>query len=63
MDTAWRRTPPAASPLLAQMREQVAKAEQQVAKARASGDQRRVRQAEQALASKRRFLDLAEQSS
>lgn len=62
MDTAWRRTPPAASPLLAQMREQVARAEQQLAKARAAGDQRRVRDAEQALESKRRFLELAERS-
>jgi hypothetical protein len=62
MDTAWRRTPPAASPLLAQMREQVARAEQQLAKAQAAGDQRRIRDAEQALESKRRFLDLAERS-
>jgi hypothetical protein len=62
MDTAWRRTPPEASPLLAQMREQVARAEQQLAKARAAGDQRRIRDAEQALENKRRFLDLAERS-
>jgi hypothetical protein len=62
MDTAWRRTTPESSPLLAQMREQVARAEQQLAKAQAAGDQRRIRDAEQALASKRRFLDLAEQS-
>ncbi|MBN2490877.1 MAG: DUF349 domain-containing protein [Planctomycetes bacterium] len=62
MDTAWRRTSPSSSPLLAQMREQVARAEQQLAKANASGDQRRIRDAEQALAAKRRFLDLAERS-
>src|SRR5262249_34382545 len=33
VDAAWRRTPPEASPLLAQMREQVAEAEQRLAKA------------------------------
>ncbi|MBT8227206.1 MAG: DUF349 domain-containing protein [Dactylosporangium sp.] len=62
MDTAWRRTTPQSSPLLAQMREQVARAEQQLAKAQASGDQRRIQNAEQALATKRQFLDLAERS-
>ncbi|NJC68307.1 DUF349 domain-containing protein [Planosporangium thailandense] len=63
MDAAWRRTPPEASPLLAQMREQVAEAEQRLAKAQAAGDARRIREAQQALESKRRFLELAEQSS
>jgi hypothetical protein len=62
MDSAWRRTEPAANPLLAQMREQVAEAEQRLARARAAGDAKRVREAEQALASKRQFLQLAEQS-
>jgi Domain of Unknown Function (DUF349) len=60
MDTAWRRVTPESSPLLAQMREQVARAEQQLAKAQAAGDERRIKDAEQALANKRRFLDLAE---
>src|SRR5206468_3730128 len=60
MDAAWRRTPPEASPLLAQMREQVAEAEQRLAKAQAAGDARRIREAEQALMAKRRFLELAE---
>lgn len=63
MDAAWRRTPPEASPLLAQMREQVAEAEQRLARAKSAGDARRIREAEQALESKRRFLALAEQSS
>lgn len=63
MDAAWRRTPPEASPLLAQMREQVAEAEQRLAKAQAAGDARRIREAQEALESKRRFLALAEQSS
>ena len=62
MDTAWRRTTPAVQPAARQMREQVARAEQQLAKALAAGDQRRIKDAEQALASKRRFLDLAERS-
>jgi hypothetical protein len=62
MEAAWRRTPPEASPLLAQMREQVAEAEQRLAKAQAAGDPRRIREAEQALESKRRFLSLAEHS-
>ena len=63
MDSAWRRTEPSANPLLLQMREQVAEAEQRLARARAAGDAKRIRDAEQALAAKRQFLQLAEQSS
>jgi hypothetical protein len=62
MDAAWRRTPPEASPLLGQMREQVARAEQQLASAQAAGDQRRIKEAEKALESKRKFLAMAEHS-
>ncbi|GAA0800528.1 DUF349 domain-containing protein [Spirilliplanes yamanashiensis] len=62
MDSAWRRTTPQDNPLLAQMREQVAEAEQRLERARAAGDQRRVKEAEQALASKRQFLELAEKA-
>jgi Domain of Unknown Function (DUF349) len=62
MDSAWRRTEPSANPLLAQMRDQVAEAEQRLARARAAGDARRIKEAEQALAAKRQFLALAEQS-
>ncbi|MER7168865.1 DUF349 domain-containing protein [Micromonospora sp. NPDC000207] len=62
MDSAWRRTAPADNPLLAQMRDQVAEAEQRLARAQAAGDTRRIREAEQALASKRQFLQLAEQA-
>src|SRR5688572_755162 len=58
MDAAWRRTAPADNPLLAQMREQVAEAEQRLARAQAAGDAKRIREAEQALESKRRFLAL-----
>ena len=60
MDSAWRRTAPQDNPLLAQMREQVAEAEQRLARARAAGDARRIREAEQSLDAKRRFLTLAE---
>jgi len=60
MDAAWRRPAPQDNPLLAQMREQVAEAEQRLARARAAGDAKRIREAEQALESKRRFLALAE---
>ncbi|ROT32862.1 DUF349 domain-containing protein [Micromonospora sp. HM5-17] len=63
MDSAWRRTEPSANPLLAQMRDQVAEAEQRLARARSAGDARRIREAEQALETKRRFLQLAEQAS
>jgi Domain of Unknown Function (DUF349) len=63
MDAAWRRTEPAANPLLAQMRDQVAEAEQRLARAQAAGDAKRIRDAEHALAAKRQFLQLAEQAS
>ncbi|MDM4723219.1 DUF349 domain-containing protein [Micromonospora sp. WMMA1363] len=62
MDSAWRRTSPQDNPLLAQMRTQVAEAEGRLARAQAAGDARRIREAEQALASKRQFLQLAEQA-
>lgn len=62
MDVAWRRTPIEQNPLLAQMRSQVAEAEERLERARAAGDAKRVRQAEEALAGKRRFLELAEQA-
>ncbi|MCX4473767.1 DUF349 domain-containing protein [Micromonospora sp. NBC_01655] len=62
MDSAWRRTTKEDNPLLAQMRVQVAEAEDRLARAQAAGDARRVKEAEQALASKRQFLQLAEQT-
>jgi hypothetical protein len=60
MDSAWRRTTPDSNPLLAQMREQVAEAEARLARAQAAGDPKRVREAQDALTSKRKFLQLAE---
>ena len=62
MDSAWRRTEPSANPLLAQMREQVAEAEQRLERARAAGDAKRIREAEKALEGKQQFLKLAEQA-
>jgi hypothetical protein len=63
METAWRRTAPSANPLLAQMREQVAEAEDRLERARAAGDEKRITEAQESLASKRQVLDLAERSS
>ena len=63
MDSAWRKTTPQENPLLQQMREQVAEAESRLERARAAGDQRRIKEAEQALSSKRQFLALAEQAN
>jgi hypothetical protein len=63
MDSAWRRTPPESNPLLTQMREQVAEAEARLARAQAAGDAKRVREAQDALTSKRRFLELAEHAN
>ncbi|HEX6871856.1 MAG TPA: DUF349 domain-containing protein [Micromonosporaceae bacterium] len=63
MDSAWRRTTPETNPLLTQMREQVAEAEQRLARAQAAGDAKRVREAQDALAAKRKFLELAEHTS
>lgn len=62
LDVAWRRTPVAENPLLGQMREQVAKAEKQLERAKADGDAGRIKKAEEALSSKRQFLELAEKA-
>jgi hypothetical protein len=62
MDSAWRRTTPDSNPLLAQMREQVAEAEARLGRAQAAGDAKRIREAHDALASKRKFLELAERA-
>ncbi|MBB5872335.1 hypothetical protein F4553_005769 [Allocatelliglobosispora scoriae] len=60
MDVAWRRTEPSANPLLAQMRGQVAEAEEKLAKATAAGDSKRIKEATAALETKKKFLALAE---
>lgn len=61
-DDQWRRGSAESNPLLTQVREQVAKAERQLERARAAGDARRIAEAEQALASRRQFLQLAERT-
>lgn len=63
METGWRRPDPSANPLLAQMREQVAEAEERLERARAAGDPKRITEAEEALATKRQFLALAERAT
>jgi len=62
MDSAWRRPTPESNPLLTQMRDQVAEAEARLARAQAAGDAKRVREAQEALDAKRRFLELAEKA-
>jgi hypothetical protein len=62
MDVAWRRSTPDANPVLAQFRQQVAEAEERLARARTAGDAKRIKEAEQALDAKRKFLALAENS-
>lgn len=62
METGWRRTDPTDNPLLNQVRTQVAEAEDRLSRARAAGDAKRIAEAEEALAARRQFLDLAERS-
>jgi hypothetical protein len=63
MDVAWRRPEPSASPLLLQMREQVAEAEARLERAKTAGDAKRIRDAEEALSGKKQFLALAERTA
>jgi hypothetical protein len=63
VDAAWRRTEPSANPLLQQMREQVAEAQARLERAQTAGDAKRIKEAEEALSSKKRFLELAEHTS
>ena len=62
VDTEWRRGASSSNPLLDQLRDTVAKAEAQLAKARASGDAGRVAEAEAAVAARREWLAEAERS-
>ena len=62
VDTEWRRGATSSNPLLDQLRDTVAKAEAQLAKARASGDADRVAEAEAAVAARREWLAEAERS-
>ena len=60
LDTAWRKVPVEKNPLLLQMRQQVAEAEEKLERAKADGNAGRIKKAEQDLASKKQFLQLAE---
>ncbi|WP_100446942.1 DUF349 domain-containing protein [Glycomyces xiaoerkulensis] len=60
MDTAWRKVPVEENPLLLQMKQQVAEAEEKLERAKAEGDPKRVKKAEEDLAGKKQFLELAE---
>ncbi|MGB9377652.1 MAG: DUF349 domain-containing protein [Mycobacteriales bacterium] len=63
VEDQWARATASSNPLLDQMREQVGKAEKQVARAKAAGDDRALRDAEAALATRREFLEQAERST
>ncbi|RZQ59946.1 DUF349 domain-containing protein [Amycolatopsis suaedae] len=61
-DTRWRRTDPEAQARAAQFRERVEQFEAQAAKARAAGDERRAKKADEQAAQWREWLDAAERA-
>jgi len=61
-DADWRRAAASSNPLLAQLRDAVSKAETQLEKARATGDARRVAEAEANATARREWLAEAERS-
>jgi Domain of Unknown Function (DUF349) len=61
-DAQWRRSSTTANPLLDQLRDAVAKAESQLAKARSGGDPAKVAEAEAAVTARREWLAEAERS-
>jgi hypothetical protein len=61
-EAEWRRGKPESNPLLDQLRDTVAKAEAQLAKARAGGNAGKVAEAEAAVAARREWLAEAERS-
>lgn len=63
VEAQWERKTASSNPLLDQMREQVGKAEKQVARARAAGDERALQDAEAALSTRRQFLEQAERAT
>src|SRR6266498_4134791 len=63
LDAQWRRSSAAHNPVLMQLRDAVAKAEAQLAKARASGDAKRIADAEANLAARQEWLSEAERSA
>ncbi|HVQ95212.1 MAG TPA: DUF349 domain-containing protein [Mycobacteriales bacterium] len=61
-DTEWRRSSGSSNPLLAQLRDAVTKAETQLVKAQAAGNERKMAEAEANLAARREWLAEAERS-
>ena len=61
-EAEWRRGKPESNPLLDQLRDTVAKAEAQLAKARAGGNAGKIAEAEAAVAARREWLAEAERS-
>ncbi|MGH3622972.1 MAG: DUF349 domain-containing protein, partial [Sciscionella sp.] len=61
-NTHWRRTDPETQARAAQFRERVEQFESQAAKARAAGDERRAKRAEEQAAQWREWLATAEQA-
>jgi hypothetical protein len=62
VDSQWKRGSVSTNPLLDQLRDTVAKAESQLAKARSAGDADRIAEAEAAVAARREWLAEAERS-
>ncbi|HEX6756078.1 MAG TPA: DUF349 domain-containing protein [Mycobacteriales bacterium] len=62
VDSEWKRGATSSNPLLDQLRDTVAKAEAQLAKARSGGDPDRIAEAEAAVAARREWLAEAERS-
>ncbi|MBI3688345.1 MAG: DUF349 domain-containing protein [Actinobacteria bacterium] len=62
LDAQWRRTSLASNPVLIQLRDAVTKAETQLTKARATGDARRIADAEANLAARQEWLAEAERT-
>jgi hypothetical protein len=63
LDAQWRRSSATSNPVLMQLRDSVTKAETQLAKARASGNEKRIAEAEANLAARQEWLAEAERSA
>ena len=63
LDSQWRRSSATSNPVLIQLRDAVTKAETQLAKARASGNAKRIADAEANLAARQEWLAEAERSA
>ena len=63
LDAQWRRSTATHNPVLVQLRDAVAKAESQLAKARSSGNAKRIEEAEANLAARQEWLAEAERSA